>query len=120
MLREYNTLCQWMGTKYPTVGKANLSCNNNEYTLTMLVPGIDKKDVKINVEKNVLSVSYKHEDKSNDDIFYQEYTMESFNRTFKLTKDVDTNNIKANMTNGILEVKLPILETCKKINIDIE
>ena len=81
--------------------------------LELAAPGLNKEDFKINLEKDLLSVSVKRETEAdNTDVTYRrrEFTFASFERSFKLPKTVDADKIGAKYENGILFLTLPKME----------
>ncbi len=87
------------------------------------VPGMDKKDIEVNVVNNVLTL--KGEKKLDKEIkkenFHRiERCYGSFSRTFTLPDYVETDNIKASFKNGLLEIKIPKKPAAKPKEIKIE
>ena len=86
----------------------------NQYLLEIAVPGMEKKDFEIEIENDLISVSSisKKEIEVKSDFNYnrQEFSYNSFHRTFSLPKEVDQSKIKAIYTNGILTITLPKLK----------
>jgi HSP20 family protein len=83
------------------------------YILELAAPGLKKEDLKINVEKNTLVIGYQSEQKNEekvDKFTRQEFSLNSFERSFRLPKNVNTDEIKAAYTDGILTVELPKIE----------
>lgn len=79
------------------------------YKVVLEVPGIDKKDLKINVSDDNLNISaeVKEEKKEEDKgYFYQERRYGSFQRSIALPGQVIPQQTNAECKNGILEVKL--------------
>ncbi len=74
------------------------------------LPGIKKEDVKLVIENGLLNISGKKENKmeNNDEpkVLKSEIFKGSFNRSFKLSDDYDSENIKAEFENGILSVTI--------------
>lgn len=105
----------------------NIKENKKEFKLELSVPGFDKEDFKIEIEKNVLKISahkeLKNEEKGEDDkVLRQEFRQSSFVRRFSIPENVDTQNIEAKQKDGILEIVLPKMdkapeERIKKIEI---
>lgn len=88
--------------------KVNISEDKEYYTLSMAAPGLDKKNIKINLEKDSLTISYKMEDKSEDLNFTRrEFNFNQFERTFYLPEFIDFEKIISKYENGILSVTLP-------------
>ena len=80
--------------------------NEKDYVILMEVPGIDKKDLKIEVEQDTLIIG--SENKDNKSVtYYEEFCDISFTKSFYLPEDVESSKINAELKNGILEVKIP-------------
>jgi HSP20 family protein len=80
------------------------------FHLEISVPGINKEDIKVNVEKGLLSISYdkKEESKSEDyKTIRREFGHRSFKRTFTVADQVNVESIQAKCDNGILKLFLP-------------
>ncbi|MDR2918748.1 MAG: Hsp20 family protein [Tannerella sp.] len=93
----------------------NVKENKKEFLIELSVPGVDKDNFNIEIEKNVLKISArketKNEEKDNDDkILRQEFGYYSFSRSFIIPENVDTSNIQAKHQNGILEISLPKMD----------
>jgi Molecular chaperone (small heat shock protein) len=105
----------------------NVVENKKEFKLELSVPGFDKEDFKIEVEKNVLRISAhkemnKEEKNEDEKVIRQEFTSSSFSRSFVLPENIDTENIAANQKDGVLSLILPKMEKApedkvKKIDI---
>jgi len=87
---------------------ANIVSNDKEILIELQAPGIDKKDIKIDCENNILSVSCDgKQDQKNTKYIQQQIFHDGFKNTFKLTGELDQSNISATMNNGILNVSVP-------------
>lgn len=87
------------------------------YQLELNVPGRNKEDFKINLEKNLLTVSFERtEEQKREGVntVRQEFTIRNFKRTFSLDDKIDVNNIQAKYENGILKLELPKKEQAKE------
>jgi len=89
------------------------------------IPGLNKNDINVNVENNVISISGEREITSNEDYksyHYRERTYGSFKRSFKLPENVNEKKISADFNNGVLNVTIPklkgTLSTERKIKIN--
>lgn len=93
------------------------------YTLTCDLPGLGQKDVKLNLDKDTLTISgtrkLEYEDKREN---YQrvESAFGAFSRSFTIPATVDVEKIAANMENGVLTVRLPKREESKPKQIEIK
>lgn len=73
------------------------------------VPGFTKENIDISVENNILTIKGEQKEEKSDNKNYirKERKYSSFSKSIQLEKDIDSNNIKASMKNGILELILP-------------
>ena len=85
----------------------------NLYKIKMDIPGISKKDIKINIFDNVLEISGYRKNTTNSDNKYYEYNERStgsFKRRFNVKNLINSDKINATLKNGLLEILLPKLE----------
>ena len=78
-------------------------------TLKVEVPGIDQKDIDIQLENNVLTVrgERKFEKEEKEENFQRvERRYGSFTRSFTLPNTIDTENVNADYDNGVLKIKM--------------
>lgn len=90
--------------------KSNIIELEKSYKIEMMAPGFKKEDFNISVEDNMLVISVEKEEKkeeTTDNLVYHEFSVSNFKRSFRLSKNVDTNDIEANYQDGILEVVIP-------------
>ena len=83
---------------------------DNSFVLSADIPGLTKKDIKINVANGRLSISGERSletDQKNDNYHYRERRFGTFDRSFKLPDTVDEEKISASFKNGILSIQLP-------------
>ena len=97
---------------------------NDAYFVEIDLPGIKKDEITVDVKDNVLTISGERKVKNEikEESYYKiESRYGNFVRSFTLPKDVDIENISANSTDGVLEVKIPKQEVItnqpKKIEI---
>jgi HSP20 family protein len=80
------------------------------------LPGIDKKDIHLEVKDGVLTLSgerrYEKEVKE-ENVHRVERAYGKFSRSFSLPTNVDADKVSANMKDGVLEVRLPKRESAK-------
>ncbi|HMK23041.1 MAG TPA: Hsp20/alpha crystallin family protein [Terriglobales bacterium] len=84
--------------------------DDQRLTFKVEVPGIDEKDINVEVENNVLTVH--GERKMEKDIKEENFRrMErhygAFSRSFTLPSTVDAEKIEANYTQGVLAIRMP-------------
>jgi HSP20 family protein len=83
--------------------------DEHNITLKIEVPGIDEKDIDVQVEKDTLTVhgERKFEKEEKEENYRRvERQYGSFTRTFTLPTTVDHENIQADYDKGVLKVKL--------------
>lgn len=77
-------------------------------TVTMEVPGVDKKDLDISLENGVLRVDGKIDFRKYEGFepVYSEYNVGNFFREFMLSDEMDPDGISADLANGVLTLTL--------------
>jgi HSP20 family protein len=97
------------------VPAVNIAENENEFHIELAAPGLKKEDFKINLDKNVLSVSTdkKVENVEGTKFSKREYNYTSFTRSFTLPETVDHSKINAEYTDGVLTLTVAKREEAK-------
>ncbi|MGZ3756770.1 MAG: Hsp20/alpha crystallin family protein [Mucilaginibacter sp.] len=99
--------------KVPAV---NIAETTNEFEVELAVPGLKKEDFKINLDKNVLSISADKKTETVDEnkkFSKREYSYQSFTRSFTLPETADHSKIEADYTDGILKLTIAKKEEAK-------
>jgi HSP20 family protein len=93
----------------------------NGAVLTFDVPGIDPESIEVTVDRGVLSVSVKRQEERAEDgkFVLRERTTGTFTRRVYLSENLDADAIDASYHNGVLEVRIPVLEQAKPRKIEI-
>ena len=101
---------------------AAIAENEGGYTLTMDLPGVSKDDVKIQLHKNVLTISGTRSFSRNekDQLVHSEIPAGNFERSFRMTQSIDSEHIKTDLSNGVLTITLPKHENAKPREIKIQ
>lgn len=95
---------------------------DNRYVIKAEIPGVDKKDITLDVNDGVLTLKgeRKHASEENKDNYYRrEMAYGSFQRAFRLPGDVDADNIKADYKDGVLRIEVPKPEARKPRQITV-
>lgn len=95
---------------------------NNSYVLKFDLPGVSKDQVKVETDKNQITVraERKEEKKSESKKKYlSEMYYGSYTRSFTLPSQVDENKVEAKFENGVLTVTVPKTESMKAKQIPI-
>ena len=86
------------------------------------LPGIDKKDVKLEVREGVMTLSGERryeKDVEEENVHRIERSYGSFTRSFSLPANIDSEHVQADMKDGVLSVRLPKRESAKPKAIEI-
>lgn len=95
---------------------ANILESANDFRLQLAVPGLEKEDFVINIEKDVLTISAEKNYEVEEGVEFkrQEFGNIQFERRYQLPEMIDTEGIQAKYENGILNVTLPKREEAKE------
>lgn len=108
-----------MTSRVPAV---NIAENENEYHIELAAPGLSKEDFKINLEKNILSISVEKKIENTEDnkkYNRREFSYSSFVRTFTLPDGADQNSIDASYNDGVLRITVGKREEAKQLSREI-
>jgi len=96
------------------------------YNLEADLPGLEKKDIEIKVEDDILHISAKAEveekteAENNVKYLLNERKGRQFHRTFRLPKDADRTKIAASFDKGVLSLEIQKAEEAKPFSITID
>jgi HSP20 family protein len=88
----------------------NIREDDKNYFLELAVPGIDRDDLKIDINEDVLTISSetRNESEENKEGYKRkEFSFSSFCRSFYIPENVNRDKIEANYKDGVLSVGLP-------------
>jgi HSP20 family protein len=93
----------------------------NDVTLRLDVPGIDPEQLEVTVDRGILAISGKRQEErtENDKFFVRERTMGTFTRRLRLPETLNADAVEASYANGVLEVRIPVLEQAKPRKIKV-
>jgi HSP20 family protein len=106
-----------------TVPAVDVREDEDRFFLEAELPGMTEKDVNINVENNMLTISSKKEEERNEEkkgYVLKERKSAEFSRSFMLPKNVKAEKIEASMKNGVLNLVIPKAEEAKPKKIEIK
>ncbi len=92
------------------VPAVNIKETDTEFTVDVAAPGFEKKDFKISIDHDLLSISAakEQEDKEEKENYRRrEFSFQSFSRSFRLPKHVVADNIQAVYDKGMLQLHVP-------------
>ena len=90
----------------------DLKETNNEYIATVEIPGVDKKDIQLNISENNLEIKVEKKSEmkianENKGFIRSERFFSNFYRSMNLPSNIIPEKAKASYKNGILEIILP-------------
>ena len=95
---------------------ANINETTDAYHVAISAPGRNKEDFSIQVDNNLLTISFEKKaeaEQPNYKTIRKEFSFRSFKRSFSLDEKIDTAGIQAKYENGVLLVLLPKKEEVK-------
>ncbi len=96
-----------MGLWNPAV---DLYEKDEHFMIKAELPGVDKKDIQIDLQDRILTLSgertYDNEVKE-ENYYRRERSYGKFQRAFTLPADVDSDKIKAEFKDGVLQIEVP-------------
>lgn len=117
--REIDRLFEDFSRGFPTIAgngaialmpSMDVTETDKEIEITAELPGLEEKDVQINIADNILTIrGEKKAEKEQKDKNYRlvERSYGSFERTLELPEGVNADAIKANISKGLLKVTVP-------------
>jgi HSP20 family protein len=100
----------------------DISETEHEIVVRALLPGMGKEDVKISLHQNVLSISGERkaaEVPEGGRVLRSERSSGHFQRTLRLNKPVEVDQIHAGLQDGVLTLTLPLREEAKPKQIEV-
>ena len=102
----------------------NIREMDQHYEIDVIAPGCRKEDFKINLQDNMLIISYQNErrqeNKEGESWVRNEFNLQSFTRSFNLDDSIDHGKIVANYADGILRLRLPKSEKASQASREVE
>ena len=103
----------YSNSAYP---KVNVYEYDDKVGIVAEIPGLSKKQIKVDVEDNILTISGdKHSvwDDAKAKVLRRELKQSSFKRSFTLGELLDGGDISANFKDGVLSIEIPKVEPAK-------
>ncbi|MGD8427892.1 MAG: Hsp20/alpha crystallin family protein [Balneolaceae bacterium] len=110
------TLNRWL----PTMDMVE---TDEDYTIKVDLPGMNKNDININVHDNVLSIEgerKKEAQKESEGYLRSERSFGTFKRSFTIPVAIEADKIKASFKEGVLAVHVPKAEKSKRKSVKID
>jgi len=112
---------QWHTETEAVLPKVNVTETDNSFYLEAETPGMQDKDIGIEVHNGLLTIKGHTVNNSEKENYHiREFSSQSFERSFRLSDRVDTEQVSAKIENGVLKVDLPKHEQVKPLKIEIQ
>ena len=116
-----NDLFDWSNKNFSSTNTTLPAVNIKEFTdrfeVDLAAPGLDKKDFKIELNNDQLTISSekrKEKEINKDEQFTRrEFSYQAFSRSFTLPNTVHSDKISAKYENGILKISIPKRDEAK-------
>lgn len=115
-----SALTDWFGPSEEGQLSLDVFREGDELVLRSLVAGVSPKDLDIAIHGDLLTIRGKREHErevAEEDWVYRECYWGSFSRSIVLPHEVSNEGAKASLKNGVLEIRLRILEHGKKVQV---
>lgn len=102
--------------------KIDIIEQDNKFIVETELPGIEKKDLNIEVGDDYLSIKGEKkltEEKKEQNYYFRETRYGKFSREIPLPNKINTTEVKAFLENGILKIELPKIEETKTRKIEL-
>ncbi|OFX88905.1 MAG: hypothetical protein A2W99_04865 [Bacteroidetes bacterium GWF2_33_16] len=95
--------------QYFAIPPANIIESKFDFRIEIAAPGFEKSDFKIDLDKNMLSISLdkKTDENAEEKFNLKEFAYNSFSRSFRISDKINSEKINAIYKNGILQIILP-------------
>lgn len=93
------------------------------FVITVDLPGVDRNDIRVNVDRGVLSIQAERkteETREGENWHLTERRFGVYQRSFRLPETVDADKVEARHRNGVLELTLPKSERAMAKQIEIK
>ena len=110
----------WMTRTHATAPAINVIEDDKDYKVEVAAPGMNKEDFKVNVTDDnylVLTMEKKNESKDEDKkrkYLRREFSYHKFEQSLALPEDVNKDEIKAAVNDGILTIDIPKMKVAEK------
>ena len=105
LMRDTNTRLESFETP-----AAEVIENDKDFRINVMFAGFDKKDIKIDMQDNELTISAEKVEKNvdeNEKYHLSEFRSGKYRRTFYLPDSANTEKVEAELKNGILGLVIP-------------
>ena len=103
------------------IPNTDITENSESLVITMDVPGVKKENINVRLDKNILDIEGVMDFEPYKDLkpVYSEYQVGNYARRFTVSNSIDTENIQADLDNGVLTLTMPKLPEAQPRQIPI-
>jgi len=94
--------------------------NDHEILLRADIPGVEKKDISINIDNGKLSLGGIRKFESKGSAQWEEFGDVEYQRMFSVPQTIDVEKVVAELKDGVLSLHLPKSEAAKPRQIEIK
>ena len=109
---------RWAENRERTL-EINVREEDDAYILSALVPGIKSEELNIQVLEDVVRIEGDYKAEENQ-YLVRELPSGSFHRALRLPAPIDAEHVEADITNGVLTLRLPKAESARPKQIKIQ
>ena len=109
---------RWVENRDQTLG-INVREEDDAYTLSALVPGMHADELNIQVLDDVVRIEGEYQADENS-YLVRELPNGPFTRTLRMPAAIDAEHVEANITDGVLTLKLPKAKSARPKQIKIQ
>ena len=109
---DFDLIKTWPGKdRHSTfVPKLNVSQDDASLEISVELPGMNEKDIEVSLDKDTLTIKgEKKADSENQEksYYHKERSYGAFQRSIRVSDEVEPDNIKASFKDGVLVISLP-------------
>jgi HSP20 family molecular chaperone IbpA len=93
--------------------------NADEILLVADIPGVTRDQIRVDLEKNQLTLTARRDDDTKGRLLGQEWKSRDYYRVFMVPQGIDAEKISAELTDGVLRVHLPKVAAAKPRKIEV-
>jgi HSP20 family protein len=85
----------------------DVSETNSNYHISLDLPGVNKKDIDVKIDNNILTIKGKKEfdkDHKDNNFYTRERFYGDFQRSINLPSDADTDKVETSFKDGVLQI----------------
>jgi len=105
------------------IPRLNAEETENEFNISVELPGINKEDIQITFQDNILNISgekKRSEEEDEKKFYHSERYFGKFSRSIGINSGVKLDDITADYKNGVLNISIPKAEEAKPKKIDVK